>query len=159
MDRPRSGAKEGTRSLCREPRGSALPSPAGAGSSGVDWPNRCAPSPPLPASSLSGPSGRSCGCRGLRLAGLGWQSGRGSPGAQAPRRRRRRGAGQSALLRGPLPAWRGPAPAWPAPLRCAWLALLKLSCAPRPRRLVTLALCCSGSGAFGMAEPSGQAGE
>lgn len=115
-------------------RGSALPSPAGQdGSSGVDWSNRCAPAPPLTASARCRLDGRSCGWRGLRLAGLGrpgktWSR---STAAQAEVRGRPEGA----------PA--GPPPAWAALLLSAWLALRKLPCLlgiPRPCQLVTLPL-------------------
>ena len=50
-------------------RGSALPGPAGqGGSSGVDWSNRCAPTPLCGVSAGCRPDGRSCGWPGLRLA-------------------------------------------------------------------------------------------
>ena len=153
--RPRSRAKVGTGGLCGERRGSALHSPAGAGgSSGVDWPNRCAPASPLPASAGSWSGGRSCGWRGLRLAGLGRPSGRGSPGVRAPRCRRRRGAVRSALpgarrLPGRLRS------SWPGQRYGNFPGLRDPPTSP-PRDST---LRCSGSGAFGMAEPSAQAGE
>lgn len=127
--------------MCRERRGTALPSPARRGCpTGVDWSNRCAPAPPLLFPPRRGAGGRAGGAAvGRACDWPAWTGpgGQGSPGAEAPgHRRRRRGACRSALL----PA---PPSAWPRGARSAWLELRKLSgrvATPRPHYLVTLAL-------------------
>lgn len=138
--RPRFWAKGGTGGVCRERRGTALPSPARRGCpSGVDWSNRCAPAPPLPSWPRRGAGRRAGGAAvGRACDWPAWTGpgGQGRPGAGAPGRRRRRGACRSALLPGPPPAW-------PAALRSGWLELRKLSgrvATPRTHHLVTLAL-------------------
>lgn len=90
---------------------------------------------------------------GPRLAGLG---GPGGPGAREPGSRSTAARAGARSRLGRAPAVRR-LPAWPA--RSARPALRKLSCClaiPRPRHLVTLTR--AGSGALGMAAPSGRTG-
>lgn len=113
------------------------------------------PSPPAPAraGAGAGAGGRSCGRRGLRLAGLGWPSGRGA--GEPPSR----GAAAPGKARSPPER----APARPAALSSAGATQTFLlppwePVTPKSGDFVTLALGRSGSRAFGMAAPRGQAG-
>lgn len=123
---------------------------AGVGSIGQTGapPPRPSPPPPGPSPAGGAAGGGACDWRGWagRVAGGAREPWSPSSAAQAEARSR------------PERAPAGPAAGL---ARSAWLALRKLSCGlatPRPRRLVTLALCGSGSGAFRMAAPSGPAG-